>query len=699
MERPALIFEYSPLFIVLCVLLGLAYAFLLYRKKGPWSSSVNKVLFAVRFLLIVILASLLISPILKQVQNIVEPPAYVLAIDNSTSVVSDMDSTDIAKYLETIKKIGNEKKNEGFEVEYRLLSGDTERSLPKKLSFNANASNLEGLLQTITDDFEGRNLAGVALFSDGIYNEGISPTYKNYAYPVTTVGIGDTVPKTDIAITSLIYNKISYQGNKFPLVVQFVQQGFTNEKVSVSVSNNGKVIDTKTMSLKGGNQLNEVKFLIEAEKKGYQRYGVNISVKEGEFSRSNNSKQAYVEVIEGKEHIALIAAAPHPDIKALRSAIESNANYSFDQFIMSFQDDRQKLANVTQKYDLVIYHHLPTRNLPHTAFDNIKKQKPPVFYIYGAETDLQAFNVENNVITIDLVPGEYDNVTAAFNQSFVNFNLSDDLQQTFTELPPISVPYGNMTVEEGTKILLYQQVGSIVTTKPLIAINEESEPKNAVMMGDGLWKWKLTSYVTNENHDVFNELITKIVQYLSSKEDKRKFKAYPIKNEFGINEKVIFDTEVYNDLYERVYNDRIKLSLKDEQGEVSNYTFITNENNTRYTISDLKAGVYTYSASTTLDGNQVEVNGELVIKDLQIEGINLTADFNLLRSLAKQSGGRFYNYKLLENNQLPTDTLQAQGVIHSSEKYLPVINLKWMFFLLLILASAEWFVRKYSGSY
>jgi len=697
MERPALIFEYSPLFIVLCVLLGLAYAFLLYRKRGPWSSSVNKVLFAVRFLLVAILASLLVSPILKQVQNIVEPPAYVLAIDNSTSVVSDMDSTDISEYLKTIKKIASEKKKEGFEVEYRQLTGET--TVPTQSSFNASSSDLAGLLQIITDDFEGRNLAGVALFSDGIYNEGISPTYKNYAYPVNTVGIGDTIPKTDIAITSLIYNKISYQGNKFPLVVQFVQQGFTDEKVNVSVTQNGKVIDAKTSSLKGSNQLNEVKFLIEAEKKGYQRYGVNITVKEGEFSRSNNSKQAYVEVIEGKEHIALIAAAPHPDIKALRSAIESNANYSFDQFIMSFQNDRQRLANITKKYDLVIFHHLPTRNLPQSVFENIKKQNPPIFYLFGAETDLQAFNIANKVLTLDLVPGEYDNVTAAFNQSFVNFKLSDDLQQTFTELPPINVPYGNMNIVEGTKVLLYQQVGSIVTTKPLIAINEDKEPKTAVMLGDGLWKWKLTSYVVNDSQDVFNELITKLVQYLSSKEDKRKFKAYPVKNEFGINEKVVFDTEVYNDLYERVYNNKIKLSLKNEQGDVSNYSFITNENNTRYTISDLKAGVYTYSATTSLDGNQVEVNGELVIKDLQIEGINLTADFSLLRSLAKQSGGRFYNYKLLENNQLPTDKLQAQGVIHSSEKYLPVINLKWMFFLLLILASVEWFIRKYSGSY
>jgi hypothetical protein len=42
---------------------------------------------------------------------------------------------------------------------------------------------------------------------------------------------------------------------------------------------------------------------------------------------------------------------------------------------------------------------------------------------------------------------------------------------------------------------------------------------------------------------------------------------------------------------------------------------------------------------------------------------------------------------------------KAQATIHSEEKYEALLNLKWIFFLLLALVSVEWFLRKYFGSY
>jgi len=697
MQRPALIFEYSPLFLFVCALLGLAYAYLLYKKSGPWGANLNKLLFAFRFLLASIIAALLVSPILKQIQNTIEAPTYVIAVDNSASIASSTDSLKRQALQDQIAQIATQQKDQGFEVEVRTISGERFEEMPASLSFDYTKSDLSSFLEDISIDFEGRNLGGVMLVSDGIYNEGVSPTFRNYNYELNTVGIGDTVPKSDVSIKTLVYNKISYQGNKFPLIVQFAQKGFDGKKVNVSVIKNGTTIASESTSLKRGGQLNEIRFLIEAENRGFQRYTVRIQPLEGEHTTLNNVKQAYIEVIEGKENIAIIAAAPHPDIKALRFAVESNANYSFDQYILSLPADRARLSQNKKKYDLIIYHQLPDRRgfaRQLSGLDDI-----PALRIYGGATDIRRFNQENDVLTIDAVPGEFDNVNASFNQAFVNFKLSEDLQQTFQELPPITVPFGRMSLNKGSQVMLYQQVGSIVTNKPLVALNEEVTPKKAVILGDGLWKWNLTSYVINDSHEPFNELISKLVQFLSSKEDKRKFKAYPIKNEFTTNEPVIFDTEVYNDLYERVYGNKIDLSLKPVNGQASNYTFITNENNTRYTISGLDDGVYRYTATTVLGEQRTSVSGEFLVKDLQVEDINLTADFGLLRQLAEKTNGSFYTSDNLEQAKTDLNTVEAQGVIHSSEKYLPFINLKWMFFLLLLLVSAEWFIRKYSGSY
>ena len=70
-----------------------------------------------------------------------------------------------------------------------------------------------------------------------------------------------------------------------------------------------------------------------------------------------------------------------------------------------------------------------------------------------------------------------------------------------------------------------------------------------------------------------------------------------------------------------------------------------------------------------------------------------------MKNIASINGGKFYKKEDLE--QLKTDILGQEMVhkIYSSENYLAIINMKWGFFILIIFVSAEWFLRKYHGSY
>ena len=43
------------------------------------------------------------------------------------------------------------------------------------------------------------------------------------------------------------------------------------------------------------------------------------------------------------------------------------------------------------------------------------------------------------------------------------------------------------------------------------------------------------------------------------------------------------------------------------------------------------------------------------------------------------------------------ETDQIKPVLHESETTTAFINLKWPFFLILLLLGAEWFIRKYFG--
>jgi len=194
-------------------------------------------------------------------------------------------------------------------------------------------------------------------------------------------------------------------------------------------------------------------------------------------------------------------------------------------------------------------------------------------------------------------------------------------------------------------------------------------------------------------------LFTKLTQYLSAKEDKRRFKVYTIKNEFEDTEPVVFQTEIYNDIYEEVYGQQVTLVLISEDGEKRNYSYATNENNTKYRVGNLPEGVYSFRASVTLNDEQMSSSGEFTVRSLQIEALNLTANHDLLRQVADESGGSFSTLSSLSGLLYSFQGQKVPGKIYTSEAFLPIINLKWLFFLLLLLVATEWSIRKYMGSY
>ncbi len=692
MQKSQLLFEYSPWFILLCLAVGVAYAYFLYQKGGPWGKKVNQLLAAARFLLASILCFLLLGPFLRQIKNTIEKPTYVFAIDNSTSILKATDSILFQQILNQFEGISTLLGEKEFNTEFRTFDG--KKKTADDVVMNHGSTNLNSLLKNIQTDYESKNLTGVILLSDGIYNQGVSPTFAPYNFPIHTLGAGDTIARPDVNINALYYNKIAYQGNKFPILVEVTSNRLAGKTVAIMVKQRGKMLTKKTLTLKNNNSFDEVELLIEANKKGLQHYTVEVSRVSGEFSVENNKRSAYVDIIEGKQKILLIAKAPHPDIKALQSVISINENYQLDTYIPGISTHK------VDKYDLVILYQLPDKsNTAKKIIDDYLKKGTSTLFVYGNQTNERQFNTLNGVLNISTRSRQPDKVLPSFNTDFQKFLFEKENQNIVNQYTPVYVPYSDFKLKPGAETILYQRIGSVKTKKPLLAIGDNKGAKSAVMLGEGFWQWRLQEYATHESHVVFNELFSKLIQYLSSKEDKRKFKVYPINNEVFDSEKVVFETEIYNNLYERIYGQEIKLTIADEKNAKHDYNYVISESNAKYEVSGLTEGVYKYTATTKLSGKTVASSGEFTVKKLQIEAINLTANHQLLKNLSARSGGKFYTANELKTLQEDVTQLESKGIIHSSEAYLSIINMSWLFFVLLLLVSIEWFTRKYNGGY
>jgi hypothetical protein len=693
MNQQRLLLEYNPAFILVCLALGVGYAYVLYDAKHPWGVRINRILFGLRALLVAGVAFLLIGPILKLTSNIIEKPTLVFLVDNSLSVKDAIDSAsrkDTEKQIDLLKKSLQEG---GFDVALRNLSGDSDQPF----KFNHQTSDLAGAIRTVSLDYEGKNLAGLVLLSDGIYNSGASPLYSPLRIPVYAIGLGDTSQRIDLSLKNLTFNKIAYQGNKFPLRAEVLISGLVNQEITASVFQSGKLVLKQTKN-SGTRSLLDFDFQLDATEKGLQRIDVVVESSPLERNVKNNRAAAFIEVVEGKKKILVIAPAPHPDIKSLRAVIEKNSNYEFILHIPGVKEVSPSLLQ-PGKADLVIFHEvMDLQGKTADLFARLTKGPSSVLMIVGNGSNVASLQAGGIPMTFERA-GQWDEVTPVINLSFRDFSFSENSNAAFSKFPPVAVPFGRFSFPTNANILLFQQIGSVPTDRPMVFTYDDNGHKSGVLIGEGIWRWRLNEFSESEKTEVFDDVFTKLIQYLSTHDDKRKFRSFPIQNEFSDAETVIFESQVYNDLFEQVYGNTVALEIRNEQGGSTVYSYVTSAGGSRYRLGALKEGVYKYKASTTIGGKPEEVRGEFLVKAQSIESQNLTADFGLLRKMSANTGGRFYSTSTLHNLSADLKVNPAKGLIHSEDSFNPLINLKLVFFLLLMLVSVEWFLRKYLGAY
>lgn len=692
----------------MCLLVGAVYAFAMYQPLprlvgsgtavGGFDKRTTYGLAALRFVVVSFLAFLLLNPLIRSLRTLTEKPKVVLAIDNSESVAA-AGRPALTRALASLQTLQQQLADKGLDVSVRTFGDSVTNGDLTQLPFTQRTTDLSGLLSSVRSDYEGRNLTDVVLVSDGIFNQGLSPTFGQYPFAVQTIGLGDTIPKKDIQLKGIIANRIAYLGNQFPVKAEVVTNGFQGRSATVVLRQNGKELSRQSVSLGKNDTFDQLTFPATATQKGVQHFVVEVLPQPGEFSTRNNRQDVYIDVIDGKEKVLLLALSPHPDIKALRNILEKNQNYELDIRILT-GTPAEAPAPADKTYDLIIFHQIPDNGGVGTALlQKYLAKNTPVLFVLGNQSSMGPFNTSNPVMQVNAQPNQSDKVTGFFNPEFKQLNLDPARLDILAKLPPLLVPYGEFRLQAGSEVVLWQQVGSVRTTKPLLALNVTSPRKTAVLAGEGLWAWRLEEFALTDKQEVVDELIQKVIQLISVKEDRRKLRVYPIRSEFVAGEKVIFETELYNDIYERLFDKPVHLDITDEKGLTRSYNYTPTEANSRFEISRLPEGAYSFKASVTVNNKAEQSTGQFVVRDLQLEAINTTADHGLLRQLSQQTGGQFYNASQTDALVQTLINRPHPARLTSTEEMNELINWHWLFFVVLTLVAVEWGLRKFYGGY
>ena len=685
----------SPLwYVLLCIAIAGLGAFLLYRKDrnlAELSTLWKRVLAALRFLSLFFLAFLLLEPLLEYSKKKVEKPIIVLAHDNSESMVFANDSVVVKSQLEESYNSLKAKLSADYEV-VSYSVGDKVSENPT-FDFKDKQTNLSEFFTEIQNRYYNRNLGGIVLASDGIYNSGGNPVFeakKLKNVPVFSIQVGDTTPQKDLLIEEISHNRLVYKGNKFPVVVTVKAEQLNGVKTNVVVSKNGRVLGKKPISVNNDLYLTQSSFELESERTGLQKYDVRVETVNGEFTTTNNYKSFYVDVLESKQKILILANSPHPDINALKLGFQSNENYEVTTNLA--QDFKDKI----EEFSLVVLYNLPSQN---EGLSLLKDKEVPLLMVVGNQTNVNSFNALKKGVTINNSKG-FTEAQAYVNTDFSQFTISPGLVSFVNSFPPVQVPFTQKySVSNSTETAIYQRIGPVKTKYPLLAFNKNGAYKTGMLLGEGIWRWRLQDYSNNGSSDLFNELIVQTAQYLVSKEDKSLFRVFR-KTAYSENEKVQFEAEVYNKSYELVTTSDANMKIFNEQKEEFSYTFSKVGDSYKLNSGSLKPGSYTYVATSTSKGGKLTRTGEFSVEELKVEQNNTVANHQLLFNLSDVTGGEVLSISGLSSLD---EKLKKQenlvDVIYQEKDVDDLINMKVIFFFILLLLGIEWFVRKRNGGY
>lgn len=689
--------EYSIWLSVVCAFLAALTAWLLYRNNplqldGKYKNIATYTLFGLRFLLVFIVAFLLLGPLLKMVTHQTQKPIVVVGIDQSASLTLHHDTAQLAKQLQSL--VESVQRNNA-EVDVQVLSIGEKTTPSTHVSFQEKKTNLAAFFETVQEQFDGQNLAGIVLTSDGIYNEGISPAdaAKNISVPIYTVALGDSNQKRDVWIKKINVNSLVYKDNLFPVQIEVGAYDAAGKQTKLTLKQDGVTVFEQTLTL-SNKYFNTINTTLVAKQKGTIQLTAELSGIDDEISKANNKAEAFIEVVDGKQKIAIVAYTPHPDVQALYDAVSENENYTVDRFIFTQQNVPANLS----VYHMVLLHQLPGYNgegLP--LIKQLKAQNIPILYVLGAQNNLMYLNQVESQFQIVGARGNSNEVIPVFQSGFNLFNLNKEEEQIFAKLPPLYAPYGNYRINGEHEILFKQQIGYVQTEYPLVFFLKGSGSKSGFICGEGFWKWRLYDADLSAGKTTSN-LLTGMVQYLAGKKDQRKFRVYHKRN-FDENETIVFDAELFNESNQLLNTPEVSITIKNSSNKTFRFVFDKTTNAYRLDAGTLPTGVYTYEAKPEGYAAAKPVTGSFTIKPLQIEFVQTRANHQLLNEIATQSNGK--SFTLSNANEL-LPLLNAQQnikpVIYSHEQNQPWINLKTLFFILLGLASLEWFIRKWNGS-
>ena len=622
---------------------------------------------------------LLINPKFQWVSFQEVKPVLPVYIDNSSSIgyLSSLES------VETLKRqIKNNKKlNQQFDVQYYTLDNDVNAT--DTLTLKGKQSYLEKAAKNNRVRYRNKRFPTL-LLTDGNQTKGNDFAYAfDVQNPVFSVVLGDTTAVADLNVQQINVNTYAFLKNKFPVEVFLQYTGKNPVTSNFVIKQDDRILFQQKVdfSLEKRSQILQV--LLPAEKVGVQVFKAILESNLEEKNLDNNIQNFAVEVIDQKTEVALISEINHPDLGALKRAIESNQQRNVKILKPGKIDD-------LSAFDVLVLYQ------PNGSFRNIFEQNNKLqkntWIITGLGTDFNFLNQMQTGFQFKMSKSKEDYLSA-FNTQF-NLFLTED--KGFESLPPLQNLYGTVTIQGDWQTLMFAKIRNAVLDQPLWALGTNGNSRTAFLLGEDLWKWRSKVYLNTESFDAFDLLIDKTIQFLNTN-DRRKNLIVTHKNFYNSGDNIEINAQFFNKNYEPEPNAQLTLTWVDKKSQKSSMVdLLKSTQSFKANLEGIPAGSYNFTVKEK-KSNAV-YQGYFEVIDFDIEKQFVTPNFSKLQELAVQTSGNVMMPNQFEDFLKKLSNSQEYPIIEKQiKRKIPLIEWYFLLILLVITLGSEWFIRKYHG--
>ena len=638
-----------------------------------------KPFFIMRLSILFLMILYFFNPVIKYSTDNYSDLKWAFFFDNSSSIKFHKSPSlssinlGLAEFLDQLRKKDISFTSYLFDSKISPLKGD--------LNGNGLTTNIGNISQYLEQN--KNELAGSIIISDGIPTEGIEPSilFKDLGFQVHTIGIGSKASLVDIFINSIEAPTVAIKNERINLSVEIQSIGEVNDRVSISLYDESRLIASKYVNLYGQGSSSTTNFQFQPKSLGRQKYRVQVSSIADEINILNNRQNFDLLILKEKYRVALFSGSPNKNTSVIKKTLKNNNRIEVDHYLkIAPSKFLLPIKNFWESaYDLIVFENYPIEPLPPNFVRILAKkiisQQTGIMLIGGPNQNNKSLQGLEPIFGIESIEEKNPENDLSY------WDFSDNLVES-ENLPPLTKIFSVSPFENSAKEIAVFESGWT-----LLSRNTKKRIRSIIFTSSDISKL----YFYNDDLNVFSKIFSESINWLLRS-------GVSTENYFRMNRDFFQQGEV-------AYLSGTKTGTEDSSGfyvEVfrgdtfvlsADFDVNTEKNIWETSFRASSPGNYSYKIYSK-NNKEIIQSTPFNVLDTQIEISQVYLNEKLLKEISYANNGSYFEWKdrvniFEEISQKGKREIKANLIIFKDS-----IALLSLVLLLLI---SEWILRKKKG--